>query len=404
MSKTNTKKPIHALTGLRFIAAISVVLAHYGVFLLDFPFKVALIAEQARAGVSLFFILSGFILFYNYHDWFKGGVDTKQFWQFIQARFARVYPMHVVALLINTPIVLHFLITKPAEARQSYGDWFTPLLVSLSWFANLFLVQIYLPVASFEDLWNPPAWSIATELIFYITFPFFIAYFLNRFTNTTSLLIFGCKLFAIETVAYLGIVLVVFHLTSKSVDFVDWIPYRLPFFRIWEFFIGCILGAVFVRDRQRVESHPLVKQLRNTTCRNLVLALTLIGIVILAASSIVEPNAPLATLRRVLHWYVLYTPLLALIIITLAFGKTFVSPILEHPLMLLLGEASYSLYITHFGPLIALKQARAQGMEIGVVWVAIIIVLSIIASIGFLKFVEMPARRVIRGRQPMRFT
>jgi peptidoglycan/LPS O-acetylase OafA/YrhL len=43
-------------------------------------------------------------------------------------------------------------------------------------------------------------------------------------------------------------------------------------------------------------------------------------------------------------------------------------------------------------------------MEIGVVWVAIIIVLSIIASIGFLKFVEMPARRVIRGRQPMRFT
>jgi peptidoglycan/LPS O-acetylase OafA/YrhL len=221
------------------------------------------------------------------------------------------------------------LITKPAEARQAYGDWFTPLLVSLSWFANLFLVQIYLPVASFEDLWNPPAWSIATELIFYITFPSYCV-FLNRFTNTTSLLIFGCKLFAIETVAYLGIVLVVFHLTSKSVDFVDWIPYRLPFFRIWEFFIGCILGAVFVRDRQRVESHPLVKQLRNTTCRNLVLALTLIGIVILAASSIVEPNAPLATLRRVLHWYVPYTPLLALIIITLAFGKTFVSPILEH--------------------------------------------------------------------------
>lgn len=404
LSKTNAKKPIHALTGLRFIAAISIVLEHYGVFVLNSPFKVTLLAEQARAGVSLFFILSGFILFYNYHDWFQRGVDAKRFWQFIQARFARVYPMHVVALLINTPIVLHFLITKPSQAIQTYGDWFTPPLIGISWLANLFLVQIYLPVASFENLWNPPAWSIASELVFYITFPFFIAYVLSRFKNTTSLLIFALKLFAIETVAFLAIVSVIFLWTDKNVDFVDSIPYRLPFFRIWEFFIGCILGAVFVRDRQQAESHRLVRQLRNTTCRNLVLALTLSGILMLAASSIIDANAPLATLRRVLHWYVPYTPLLALVIITLAFGRTFVSPVLEHPWMLLLGEASYSLYITHFGPLIALIQAREKGVEIGVVWVAITILLCIIASIGFLKFVELPARRAIRDRKPMRFT
>jgi len=74
------------------------------------------------------------------------------------------------------------------------------------------------------------------------------------------------------------------------------------------------------------------------------------------------------------------------------------------PTYLLLGEASYSLYITHFGPVIALNQAREKGVEIGVIWVAITIVLSIITSIGFLKFVEIPARRAIRDRKPMRFT
>ena len=399
MSKTNTKKPIHSLTGLRFIAAISVVLAHYGVFVLDFPYKVAILAEQSRACVSLFFILSGFILFYNYHDWFQTGVKAKQFWQFTQARFARVYPMHVVALLINTPIVLYALSIKPAQAKQ-YGDWFTAPFIG-SWFANLFLVQIYLPVESLGNLWNPPAWSIASELVFYLFFPFFVAYVFNRFHNTTSLLFFALRLFVIETVAFLAMILVISLWTSKAnfADFVDLIPYRIPFFRIWEFFIGCVLGAVFVRDLQQVESHLLVRQLRDTKWRNLVLAFTLICLLILAASSIQNPDVPLANLRRVLHWYVPYTPLLALMIITLAFGKTFVSPVLEHPWMLLLGEASYSLYITHFATVIALNQAKAQGAEIGIVWVVMSIMLCILASIGFLKLVEMPARRAIRGRR-----
>ena len=402
MSKTNAKKPIHSLTGLRFIAAISVVLGHYGVLVFDFPYKVDILVEQSRAGVSLFFILSGFILFYNYHDWFQTGVKTKQFWQFTKARFARVYPMHVVALLINTPIVLHILFTKPAQAKQLYSDLFTaPFIVIGSWFANLFLVQIYLPVESFGNLWNPPAWSIATELVFYMFFPFFVTYIFRQFHNTTSLLFFALRLFVIETVAFLVMILVISLWTSKVnfPDFVDLIPYRIPFFRIWEFFIGCVLGAVFVRDLQQVESHLLVRQLRDTKWRNLVLALTLICLLILAASSIQNPDVPLANLRRVLHWYVPYTPLLALMIITLAFGRTFVSPVLEHPWMLLLGEASYSLYITHFTTVIALNQAKAQGAEIGIVWVVMSILLCILASIGFLKFVEMPARRAIRGRR-----
>ena len=401
LSKPIAKQPIHALTGLRFIAAIVVVWGHYG-FVVKYPLILGLLADQTRAAVSLFFILISFILFYNYHDWFQVSVDSTRFWQFARARFARVYPMYVVALLINTPIVLHFLITQPAQARQAYGHWFTPPIIGLSWLANLTLVQIYLPVNIFSKLWNPPAWSIASEFVFYLTFPFFIAYVLSRFKNTRSLLILALRLFAIETVAFLAIVLVIFLWKSRTFHFVDLIPYALPFFRIWEFFIGCTLGAVFVRDRQQAESHPLVRQLRNTTCRNLVLALILIGILMLAASSILDVNAPLGGLRRVLYWYVLYTPLLALLIITLAFGRTFVSPVLEHPWMLLLGEASYSLYITHFGLVIALLQARAKGVEIGVFWVAVSIVLTIIASIGFLKFVEMPARRVLRGRKPIR--
>lgn len=402
MSKTNAKQPIYALTGLRFICAIIIVLFHYIILVRDYPLRVNLLAEQARAGVSLFFILSGFILYYNYHDWFEVHVDSTRFWQFARARFARVYPMYVVALLINTPIVLYFLISQPTLAREVYGDWLTPHFIGISWLANLTLVQVYLPLPIFELLWNGTGWSIASELVFYIAFPFFIAYVLSRFKTTSSLLILAIRLFAIETAVFLAVVSVILLWQSKNLDFVDLIPYRMPFFRIWEFFIGCTIGAVVVRDRQQVESHPLVRQLRNKTCRNIVLALTLIGILALAASSTLNVNVPLGTLRRVLYWHVLYTPLLALMIITLASGRTFLSPALEHPWMLLLGEASYSLYITHITPVVILSQAKARGVEIGDFWVAITIVLTVIASIGFLKFVEMPARRVLRGPKPIR--
>jgi len=398
-TKTNAKLPIQALTGLRFIAAITIVLEHYGL-VLNCPPKISLLASQARASVGLFFILSGFILFYNYHEEFQVGVDHKRFWQFARARFARIYPMHVVALLINTPIVLYFLITDPIQARQSLGDWFTPPLIGLSWLANLTLIQVYIPVASFVYIWNAPAWSIASELAFYISFPFFIAYVISRFKNTSSLLIFALKLFAIETVTFVAVISVIFLCKSRAFYFVDLIPYHMPFFRIWEFFIGCTLGAVFLRDHQKAESHPLVSKLRNKKFRNLVLAFTLSGIFVLATSSIVALNLPLDNYRKALSWSVLYTPLFALMIITLAFGRTFVSPLLEHPWMLLLGEASYSLYISHFTPIIVLMHAKAKGFELGIFWAVILIILSIIASIWFLKFVEMPARRALRGSKP----
>ena len=57
-----SKKNINALTGLRFVDELSIVLVHYGVFVLDSPYKVAIFAEQARAGVRFF--LSSAALFY----------------------------------------------------------------------------------------------------------------------------------------------------------------------------------------------------------------------------------------------------------------------------------------------------------------------------------------------------
>ena len=85
------KRELHALTGLRFFAAFSVVIYHFAQPL--FAGAAAPIRSLAGTGyiaVSLFFLLSGFVLSYSYLNR-QGDMrgSRRGFWA---ARFARIYP------------------------------------------------------------------------------------------------------------------------------------------------------------------------------------------------------------------------------------------------------------------------------------------------------------------------
>src|SRR5690242_11232573 len=96
---------IGALTGLRFFAALVVVLIHYSA-LIDYPPVLRQIAEHGRIGVGLFFVLSGFVLVYNYYEWFRH--DLSRFGAFLQARAARILPMYYFALIAGTLMTVGF--------------------------------------------------------------------------------------------------------------------------------------------------------------------------------------------------------------------------------------------------------------------------------------------------------
>ena len=87
-----------ALTSLRFLAALHVVMFHLHALKIyegsGWYHRTALIGY---VGVSLFYVLSGFILVYTY-----GGRELKigKFWQ---ARFARVYPAYLFSLVLTAP-------------------------------------------------------------------------------------------------------------------------------------------------------------------------------------------------------------------------------------------------------------------------------------------------------------
>ena len=161
---------LHSLTSLRELAALWVVLFHYSAIYfprLDVGNYTSFIAKGYLA-VDLFFMLSGFVMTHVYYRAFSQSI-TKHYRNFLVARIARLYPLHLLVLLLFvatafTSQLLSYVKTGsfqgiPLEGPRSFGA-----LV-----ANLFMLQ---GLAAGELSWNYPAWSISIEFIAYLGFPF----------------------------------------------------------------------------------------------------------------------------------------------------------------------------------------------------------------------------------------
>ncbi|MFI4975887.1 MAG: acyltransferase family protein [Caulobacterales bacterium] len=145
---------IKPLTSLRFFAAFWVVLYDYWPNLATHSTPV--FVTRGYLGVELFFTLSGFILCHVYLPSVEAG--RFRYGDFLWARLARLYPLHLVTLVG---------IGLLAGAALLAGRSVDPNVVSLAALpANLTLTQAWglAPVAG----WNHPSWSIS-----YLTFPAF---------------------------------------------------------------------------------------------------------------------------------------------------------------------------------------------------------------------------------------
>src|SRR5689334_10377921 len=109
MDKTSERGLVSALTGLRAIAAYFVVLFHYGSSFANsvgVPYPIGKVLSNGYLGVSFFFVLSGFILAYNYRNPLTTWSAKKAFFL---ARFSRIYPVYIVALLASFLIGSRFV-------------------------------------------------------------------------------------------------------------------------------------------------------------------------------------------------------------------------------------------------------------------------------------------------------
>ena len=97
------KNQLDALTGLRFLAALHVVVFHSRSLFSAAPQAIQDFLFTGSVAVALFFTLSGFVLTINYAAPDRSAIpNLRQFWA---ARFARIYPLYLVAFILFTPAV-----------------------------------------------------------------------------------------------------------------------------------------------------------------------------------------------------------------------------------------------------------------------------------------------------------
>jgi peptidoglycan/LPS O-acetylase OafA/YrhL len=157
-----------ALTPLRGIAALLVVVFHAGIFIgpLVDPAASGLIGH-GWLWVDFFFVLSGFILTHVYGGYFQEKVTWSSYKKYLLARFARVYPLHLVTLgaAVALAVLLRSLAGQLMPIMEAMLD-----LGSIP--ASLLLVQA-LHLYDTPPL-NTPAWSLSTEWWVYVIFPWLV--------------------------------------------------------------------------------------------------------------------------------------------------------------------------------------------------------------------------------------
>ncbi|MFD8800075.1 acyltransferase family protein [Streptomyces atroolivaceus] len=137
-----------SLTGLRFWAALLVVLYHLSRQAGEIP-GLSQAVWYGRSGVTFFFVLSGFVLAWTYDG---ATVPTKVF---LWRRFARIWPLMVVT----------------SAASVGAWLWLDKAVSAKAVVANLLLVHAWIPETEYLKGANPAAWSLSDEAWFYLVFP-----------------------------------------------------------------------------------------------------------------------------------------------------------------------------------------------------------------------------------------
>jgi peptidoglycan/LPS O-acetylase OafA/YrhL len=319
-------KELQSLTPLRGIAAIWVICFHYAVVYFAFrPEQFSWVFNKGYLAVDIFFMLSGFVLSHVYWRAFSSEATghAKNYWSFIGARIARLYPLHLFNLCQFLVVTLAFSLYAYSFAGKFDS---IPVYGARSWTALLANLVMLQGVKARELAWNFPAWSISVEFFAYFLFPLALP-FVARAKGLGKLLWAGLALSALCLFAYLG-----------NGDFNQWDGPITLLRCLPEFVFGALLYAGF---REKLWPNWFKSDTAIVTIIFGVLVLLHFGI----PDLIIVVGFPAVILSAVMNA-----------------GR--MAPILNAAPLVWFGNISYSLYLAHgFVQFLTTKLLQSYGVE-----------------------------------------
>ena len=379
---------IPALTGVRAIAAFFVFFHHYNQ--LDFSYPIQRTLNEFHMGVTMFFVLSGFLICMRYYG--NSEITGSWFRKYIKNRIARIYPMYLFLTLLT--FLLFYIVGGEASV---IGTVQSPILVL---FLNIFFIRGFFDDLKFTGVGQ--GWSLTVEECFYLLAPVF---FIGIKKNKNNLFYYPLLLLAF------GITMVLVFSNFSVFGFFKNFQFLFlyTFFgRCIEFFIGMKLALIVLEKNEKIKTRPVF---------------TTLGLLGMSIAVSVLVFLPLNGREFGLyHPFGIFTNniILPIGIAVLYYGliieNSWLQKFLSSPTMQLLGKSSYIFYLIHIGVIANfLKNISRNTIDLlfnwfdnhGLEWVpeklndsilyiALVFVLLNLVSIVLYKLMEEPLNVAIR--------
>jgi peptidoglycan/LPS O-acetylase OafA/YrhL len=382
------KLNIPALTGLRFVAAMMVVIGHGAPLIVGMPALVQFLLPLSGSAMAPFFVLSGFVIWLNYAGSFSDRIDRKTLRGFAVARFARLWPMYFVTLLI-------------ALARMMYSTKRAPGAVPGALF---FLVGIqgWIPaightMAAFTLPLVAHLWSVSTEIFLYTLFPL-VCFPIARLRSLSGVI---CTALINAAMAVALHYLLLYHNAAvKTIvapmlsdgDAMGWVGYYSPYPHLFEFLAGCLAGRAYELLRPVVITAKERHVARVLAYFSLVTFLTVILLYQVVSSlgswfwvaAVFMRTGPILPLSFLIFYAARYPGSMA--------------RMLSSKTMVLGGEASYSIYLLH--PLVDDVWTQISKLTPASTPTTInfagLLIFTVALAMATYQSIEVPGRRFLR--------
>jgi peptidoglycan/LPS O-acetylase OafA/YrhL len=304
--------------------------------------------------VPFFFVLSGFILMHRYGD---GELNVSRF--FI-ARFARLWPCHVVWTALGFLLLGYTL------------EWQTLPL-------NLAMLHAWSPYMADFFSYNAVSWSVSTEMALYAAFPFLAKGFRQNWPFKLAICIViyqACHLIAVR------------YAPSNDYNVIQYgsFLYAFPPSRIHGFCLGMVGFVMWEAWRKRSPNRPFLAEIA--------------GLAVLLVALEISTSVIIQTYVNWTYTIIVYIGF-ALAMIPLAQGGGPLARALSWRPLVYLGEISFSIYLSHqilLNVMVAIERDQPDGLwsSMGdvpqfILYLGIVLV----CSVATYHLIETPARRSI---------
>lgn len=296
---------LYPLNTLRFFAAVGIYLFHLNI-------------GNNLAGISLpvFFLLSGFVMAYNYKNEFFS-LNFRYYLKYFYGRLARLYPLHLLTFIISIPLM------QISQTETSIKSTF--LILSL--------LQTYIPLGKLCFGFNGVSWFLADVLFFYAITPILLNFFYR-----VNMISHAKRLIALQICLYVIAIFFAYlfrnDMTQYSLGwwFISISPYYNLIYYLLGFSAALLFASINGKDKLNFKHRALLFSLIE------VIAISLFIISLYCCYTIYVPFAGNLWLF----------PSLTILIFVLAFQEGIISHVLSFKQLVCLGSISFEIYMLHF--------------------------------------------------------